>query len=64
MCRSDPQYMDTYIKSELMRRVSDAFPDDFANNEIARNMCRDRILECVKLTSQVAYTFFKTTTDT
>ncbi|KAK7097580.1 hypothetical protein V1264_004533 [Littorina saxatilis] len=50
--KSDPEYMDSYIKAELMRRVSEAFPDDFSNNDIARNLCRDKIIECVKLNYQ------------
>ncbi|XP_076468214.1 transient receptor potential cation channel subfamily M member-like 2 [Babylonia areolata] len=50
--RTDAEYLDTYIKAELMRRVSEAFPDDFVNDDVARNMCRDKIIECVKLDHQ------------
>ncbi|XP_076467609.1 transient receptor potential cation channel subfamily M member-like 2 [Babylonia areolata] len=50
--RTDIEYLDTYIKAELMRRVSEAFPDEFANDDIARNLCRDKIIECVKLDQQ------------
>ena len=57
--RSDPGYLDSFIKGELMRRVSEAFPEDFANNEVARNLYRDRIIECVKLTHQVTICFIK-----
>ena len=38
-----------------MRRVSEAFPEDFANNDISRNLYRDRIIECVKLNYQVCF---------
>lgn len=51
--RSDTDYLDGYIKPDLMRRVSESFPDDFANNDIARNQCRDKIIECVKYAMQV-----------
>ena len=53
--RSDPEYLDSYIKGELMRRVSEAFPEEFANNDISRNLYRDRIIECVKLNYQVCF---------
>lgn len=51
--RGDAEYLDTYIKPELVRRVSEAFPQDFVNNEIARNQCRDKIIECVRYAHQV-----------
>lgn len=55
--RSDSDYLDNYIKPELMRRVSEAFPEAFANNEIARNHCRDKVIECVKFAKQEDLTF-------
>lgn len=42
-----------YVKPELMKRVSECFPDDFEDNEFARNQCRDRILECISCSRQV-----------
>lgn len=55
--RGDAEYLDTYIKPELVRRVSEAFPQDFVNNEIARNQCRDKIIECVRYAHQDNLTF-------
>ncbi|KAK7479220.1 hypothetical protein BaRGS_00029564, partial [Batillaria attramentaria] len=55
--RTDVEYLDNYIKPELMRRVSEAFPEDFVNNDIARNQCRDKIIECVKCARQEELTF-------
>ncbi|KAL8598697.1 hypothetical protein ACOMHN_033261 [Nucella lapillus] len=50
--RTDPEYLDSYIKAELVRRVSEAFPDDFVNDDVARNACRDKIIECIRLDHQ------------
>ncbi|ESO90587.1 hypothetical protein LOTGIDRAFT_175813, partial [Lottia gigantea] len=50
--RSDKDHYESFIKPELVKKVMTTFPQDFRNNELARNQCRDRILECVEFANQ------------
>lgn len=43
---------ESYVKTELIKRMMNCFPKDFVDDELARNRCRDKILECVSLANQ------------
>ncbi|XP_014670278.1 PREDICTED: transient receptor potential cation channel subfamily M member 3-like [Priapulus caudatus] len=47
--RSDNEYLQSYIKPELSRRILHTFLEQCANNDIAMRQIRDRIIECVKV---------------
>ncbi|XP_052825070.1 transient receptor potential cation channel subfamily M member 2 [Octopus bimaculoides] len=55
--RSDQDFTDNSLKPELIKRISKTFPDDFKENDIARNAFRDKILECVKYSQEGEQTF-------
>lgn len=44
---------ESYVKTELIKRMMNCFPKDFVDDELARNRCRDIFLECVSLAYQV-----------
>ena len=44
---------ETYLKQELIKRMLVCFPNDFQDDEPARNHCRDLIIECGNLALQV-----------
>ncbi|XP_061181423.1 transient receptor potential cation channel subfamily M member 1-like [Saccostrea echinata] len=43
---------ESFVKTELIKRMMNCYPKDFVDNELARNQCRDKILECVNLAHQ------------
>eukprot|EP00105_Crassostrea_gigas_P035510 XP_019919658.1 PREDICTED: transient receptor potential cation channel subfamily M member 1 [Crassostrea gigas] len=43
---------ESYVKTELIKRMMNCFPKDFVDDELARNRCRDIFLECVSLAYQ------------
>nr|XP_022305861.1 transient receptor potential cation channel subfamily M member 1-like [Crassostrea virginica] len=43
---------ETYLKQELIKRMLVCFPNDFQDDEPARNHCRDLIIECGNLALQ------------
>ena len=52
----DPEYVESYLKPELSNKISHFFPK-LQENALARNLFRDRILECVRLAKQNSLTF-------
>lgn len=55
--RSDQDFEENALKPELIKRITKTFPDDFKENDIARNAFRDKILECVKCSQEGDQTF-------
>ncbi|KAJ8305130.1 hypothetical protein KUTeg_017315 [Tegillarca granosa] len=55
--RGDPDHVESYIKPELLSRLTKHFNEEFKDNEIARNKCRDKILECVDMSFQNGQAF-------
>ncbi|XP_048781107.2 transient receptor potential cation channel subfamily M member-like 2 isoform X2 [Ostrea edulis] len=43
---------ESFVKTELIKRMMNCYPKDFVDDELARNRCRDKILECVSLAHQ------------
>nr|XP_022342149.1 transient receptor potential cation channel subfamily M member 1-like isoform X1 [Crassostrea virginica] len=43
---------ESYVKTELIKRMMNCYPKDFVDDELARNRCRDKILESVSLAQQ------------
>ncbi|CAL1530212.1 unnamed protein product, partial [Lymnaea stagnalis] len=41
-----------YVKTELLNRLSETFPDQFRDNSLSRNQYRDKILQCVTYATQ------------
>lgn len=52
----DPEYVESYLKPELSNKISHHFPK-LRENALARNLFRDRILECVRLAKQNGLTY-------
>lgn len=54
ICRSrgswDPDYIETFIMSELSKKIAVDF-EEYRENNLARNKFRERILECVRYSS-------------
>ncbi|GFR93166.1 transient receptor potential cation channel subfamily M member 2 [Elysia marginata] len=48
----DSYTYEMYVKAELRRLLSDMFPEEFVGNNLARNQCRDRVLQCVAHANQ------------
>lgn len=48
----DAEYVENYIKPELSSKITHNF-SKFRENSLARNIFRDRILECVRYAMQV-----------
>ncbi|XP_041360001.1 transient receptor potential cation channel subfamily M member-like 2 isoform X2 [Gigantopelta aegis] len=48
---------ESYIKSELMKRVKDTFPKEFKKDDLAVIECRDKILECAFYAHQDSLTY-------
>ncbi|XP_048243432.1 transient receptor potential cation channel subfamily M member-like 2 [Haliotis rufescens] len=55
--RSDDDHVNMFVKPELMKKVKDAFPKDFKDDDLARNECRDKILECAIMAHQDSLTY-------
>ena len=49
----DSYTYEMYVKTELRRMITDFFPDEFVGNNLARNQCRDRVLQCVACAARV-----------
>ncbi|XP_074597217.1 transient receptor potential cation channel subfamily M member-like 2 isoform X2 [Brevipalpus obovatus] len=52
----DPEYVEKFLKPELVTKIAHYFPK-LRENLIARNLLRDRILECVRLARQENLSF-------
>ncbi|RUS91558.1 hypothetical protein EGW08_000673, partial [Elysia chlorotica] len=48
----DSYTYEMYVKAELRNLLADFFPDEFVGNNLARNQCRDRVLQCVAYATQ------------
>ncbi|XP_060064853.1 transient receptor potential cation channel subfamily M member-like 2 [Ylistrum balloti] len=46
--RPHAEHIESYIKPELIKKLMKYFPAEFKEDEIARNRCRDKILECAQ----------------
>lgn len=46
----DPDYVETFITSEISRKIAVEF-EEYRENNLARNKFRDRVLECVRYSS-------------
>ncbi|XP_076098368.1 transient receptor potential cation channel subfamily M member-like 2 isoform X1 [Mytilus galloprovincialis] len=46
--RPDEEHVNSYVKPELLKRLMKAFPNEFKNDVLARNQCRDRMVECLQ----------------
>lgn len=55
--RTDPDFLETFLKPELIKLISKAYPSDFKDNDLARNDFRDKILNCVDLAQEEDQTF-------
>lgn len=52
--RTDTDYEEHHLKPELLKMISYTFPNEFRENDFAKNNLRDKILECVNLASEVS----------
>ncbi|XP_059174612.1 transient receptor potential cation channel subfamily M member-like 2 isoform X2 [Physella acuta] len=41
-----------YVKTELLKRLTDVFPEEFRDNSLSRNQYRDKILQCITFATQ------------
>ena len=55
LCFSQGDDYESYVKTELIKRMMNCYPKDFVDDELARNRCRDKILESVSLSQQVCH---------
>ncbi|OWF47104.1 Transient receptor potential cation channel trpm [Mizuhopecten yessoensis] len=55
--RTDPDFLETFLKPELIKMISKTYPSDFKDNDLARNEFRDKILNCVDLAQEDDQTF-------
>ncbi|KAI8793689.1 protein ced-11 [Biomphalaria glabrata] len=46
---------ETYVKTELLNRLSEYFPKEFRDNSLSRNQYRDKILQCIAYATQGDY---------
>ncbi|XP_033743894.1 transient receptor potential cation channel subfamily M member 1-like [Pecten maximus] len=46
--RPHAEHIESYVKPELIKKLMKYFPAEFLEDEIARNRCRDKILECAQ----------------
>ncbi|RWS26931.1 protein ced-11-like protein [Leptotrombidium deliense] len=52
----DPEYIESYLKPEISGKIVHYFPK-FRDNALARNIFRDRILDCIRLAKQGTLSF-------
>ncbi|GFN83125.1 transient receptor potential cation channel subfamily m member 2 [Plakobranchus ocellatus] len=55
----DSYTYEMYVKIELRRLLTAFFPDEFQGNNLARNQCRDRVLQCVSYAIKVTKDMFQ-----
>ncbi|XP_033743506.1 transient receptor potential cation channel subfamily M member 7-like [Pecten maximus] len=55
--RTDPDFLETFLKPELIKLICKTYPSDFKDNDLARNEFRDKILKCVDLAQEEDQTF-------
>ena len=54
LSRPEEDHLNSYVKPELLKRIQKAFPDEFKNDVLSRNRCRDMIIECVQFSMRVS----------
>lgn len=54
----DPEYVESFLKPELSNKIIHHFPK-LRENTLARNIFRDRILECVRYSKQNTRSYLK-----
>ncbi|XP_076076624.1 transient receptor potential cation channel subfamily M member-like 2 isoform X3 [Mytilus galloprovincialis] len=55
--RPDGDYEEHHLKPELLKMIVHTFPNTFKENDFAKNVLRDKILECVSLATEDERTF-------
>ncbi|KAL5012942.1 hypothetical protein ScPMuIL_011493 [Solemya velum] len=50
--RNDSDFEENFLKPELIKMINKNYPQDFKDNDLARNAFRDKILDCVNIAQE------------